>query len=305
MGLRTIFHITAIGNHGITIFRILPVITIVTLICFFVVILMPAFAADRPKLTLAKKYSADIDLAQYRVSEKLDGVRAYWDGEKLLSRNGNPFAVPAWFVADFPKIALDGELWGGRGNFQKTVSVVTRDTPHKGWQAIQYMVFDLPDDDGDFDSVLEKLQVLKAATANDYLQIVAYETVPDHRTLMEKLDTVITNNGEGLILRRGAGKYKSGRTDDFLKLKKLDDAEAIVVAHNPGKGKFTGMLGSITARTVTRGIMFRIGTGFTHAERQDPPPVGATITFKHQGLTDSGKPRFPVFWRIRSDEPLQ
>jgi DNA ligase-1 len=75
-----------------------------------------------------------------------------------------------------------------------------------------------------------------------------------------------------------------------------------VIAHNPGKGRLAGLMGSVTVRTA-QGVIVKIGSGFTDDERKNPPPIGATITFKHQGFTASGKPRFPVFWRVRSDEP--
>ena len=80
---------------------------------------------------------------------------------------------------------------------------------------------------------------------------------------------------------------------DLLKLKKFDDAEGIVIAHNPGQDRQTGLMGSVTVRT-EQGAIVRIGSGFSDDERRNPPPIGATITFKHQGFTASGKPRFSI-----------
>ena len=44
-----------------------------------------------PDLMLAKIYADNIDVTQYWVSEKLDGVRAHWDGKQLISRGGKVF----------------------------------------------------------------------------------------------------------------------------------------------------------------------------------------------------------------------
>ena len=259
-------------------------------------------AEEKPALLLAEKYHQDIDLDAYWVSEKLDGVRAFWNGNQLISRGGNAFAAPSWFTADFPPLPLDGELWVGRGQFEKTVSIVSRHMPHDGWRQVRYMVFDLPEDPGTFDVRLQNLHAAVAASPNKFLAVIPQHKMPDHKALLEKLDTVVANGGEGLMLHRGDSRYHAGRGMDLLKLKRFDDAEGIVIAHNPGKGRLAGLMGSVTVRTA-QGITVKIGSGFSDDERKNPPPIGATITFKHQGFTGSGKPRFPVFWRVRSHEP--
>ena len=230
-------------------------------------------------------------------------MRAFWDGEKLISRGGNAFATPSWFTAEFPVVALDGELWVGRGQFEGTASIVSRHTSHEGWRRVRYMVFDLPDDPGTFDVRLQNLHAAVAASPNKFLAVIPQYKMPDQKALLEKLDTIVTNGGEGLMLHRGDSRYHAGRSMDLLKLKRFDDAEGIVIAHNPGQGRLAGLMGSVTVRTA-QGVIVKIGSGFTDDERKNPPPIGATITFKHQGFTASGKPRFPVFWRVRNDEPL-
>ncbi len=259
-------------------------------------------AEDKPALLLAEKYNQDIDLAAYWVSEKLDGVRAFWDGKQLISRGGNIFAAPSWFTANFPSVVLDGELWVGRGQFEETASIVSRHTPHDGWRQVRYMVFDLPEDPGTFDERLQNLRTAVAASTSEFLTVIPQHKFPDHKSLLEMLDTVIANGGEGLMLHRGDSRYHGGRSMDLLKLKRFDDAEGIVITHNPGQGRLAGLMGSVTVRT-TQGVIIRIGSGFSDDERKNPPPIGTTITFKHQGFTAKGKPRFPFFWRIRDDEP--
>ena len=259
-------------------------------------------AEEKPALLLAGKYHQDIDLDAYWVSEKLDGVRAFWNGSRLISRGGNAFAAPAWFTAGFPPLALDGELWVGRGQFEETASIVSRHTPHDGWRRVRYMVFDLPDDSGTFNERLQSLHAAVTASPNKFLAVIPQYKLTDHKVLMKKLDAVVANGGEGLMLHRGDSRYQGGRSMDLLKLKKFDDAEGVVIAHNPGRGRLEGLMGSVTVRT-EKGVVAKVGSGFSDEERRNPPPIGAIITFRHQGFTTSGKPRFPVFWRVRRDEP--
>ena len=85
------------------------------------------------------------DPTGWLMSEKLDGVRCYWNGKNMYTRNGNPFYAPDEFKAKLPKIALDGELWTNRDDFQKIVSIVRRqDKDSEEWKKIKFMVFDAP-----------------------------------------------------------------------------------------------------------------------------------------------------------------
>ena len=111
------------------------------------------------------------------------------------------------------------------------------------------------------------------------------------------LDEIVTKGGEGLMLHRADSLYHSGRSDDLLKLKPWQDAEATVVEILPGKGKFSGMMGSLLV-TDESGLRFRIGTGFSNKERRNPPAVGTVITYKFTGTTKKGLPKFASFLRI-------
>jgi len=261
-------------------------------------------AAKAPGFQLAKPFRPGVQLSQYRVSEKLDGVRALWDGEKLVSRGGRRFAAPDWFTRGFPAQPLDGELWAGRGGFERTASIVARKAPHPGWRELRFMAFDLPDPSQPFDERLAALQRVVEASDAKHLDWVRRRQFADNAALMKWLDEVVAAGGEGLMLQRGDAGYRSGRSDALLKLKKFDDAEARVIAHHPGRGRLAGMLGAIEVETPA-GLRFRIGSGFSDAERRAPPPIGSTITYRHHGLTGNGIPRFPTFWRIRKDEPPQ
>jgi DNA ligase-1 len=255
----------------------------------------------KPDLLLANVYRQGVDLSQYWVSEKLDGVRAYWDGSRFISRQGNPYAAPEWFTRGFPQIPLDGELWAGRERFQQLVGTVRKLQPDDDeWRRVRFMVFDLPDGEGDFSRRLQDLQRLFAEIDSPYIQLVRQERVTDHRQLMQRLARMVEAGGEGLMLHRAGAAYRGGRSDDLLKVKPYRDAEARVVAHLPGQGKYTGLLGALLVET-PEGRRFRIGTGFSDAERASPPPIGCLVTYQYHGLTDSGIPRFPSFLRVREE----
>lgn len=255
-----------------------------------------------PELMLAQVYEPGIDLGLYWVSEKLDGVRAYWDSTRLITRGGRLVRPPPGFTSGFPPEPLDGELWMGRGRFEELSGTVRRQEPDPdAWRDIRYFVFDLPATTGPFGTRLARLQALVGAAASPRLRLVEQFRVADHTGLMARLAAVTAAGGEGLMLHRDESPYRGSRTDDLLKVKPYLDAEAQVIAHVAGKGKYLGMLGALLVEDVD-GRRFRIGTGFTDAQRRDPPPVGSQVTFKYQGRTDKGIPRFASFLRIRGRE---
>lgn len=267
-------------------------------VALFVIVSAQAQTPAVPQLTLANVYRQNILVADYWVSEKLDGVRAYWDGTHLVTRNGNAIVAPQWFTAGFPQQALDGELWAGRGRFQFVAStVLDRNPDHTRWNQIRFMVFDLHAERATFDERLGRMRTLLKNQPSPYIEIVRQYKVQDQKALLSELNALTKAGAEGLMLHRGAAPYRAGRSDDVLKLKTWHDAEAVVISHTPGKGKFTGLMGSLLVENA--GKRFRVGSGFTLAERKNPPPPGATITYKYWGLTDNGLPRFASFLRVR------
>lgn len=258
--------------------------------------------AEPPPLLLANDYEdAVIDLSRYWVSEKYDGVRAYWDGQRLLTRAGNVIHAPEWFTHSWPATPLDGELWAGRGQFEQVTSTVRDlDPDHTAWRAIRFMAFDLPTHAGAFNDRLAALRTLLGSLQIDWLQAVTHSRVADDATLQHQLASVAAAGGEGLMLHREDSLYRAERSDDLLKLKTYQDADAQVVAHLPGQGKYQGMLGALLVRDA-KGTYFRIGTGFTDRQRRDPPPIGSWVTYSYHNLTGRGIPRFARFLRIRSD----
>lgn len=253
-----------------------------------------------PALSLANVYHDGVDVAQYWVSEKLDGVRAYWDGAALYSRQGNRFLVPDWFVKEFPQTPLDGELWMGRGTFETLSGIVRRKQPNdEDWRNIRFMVFDMPEDSADFAGRLRRLNKIFSVIQSPRISLVEQFRVANSAELKAALQRIVSQGGEGLMLRKADSRYRGGRSDNLLKFKLHEDAEAVVIAHLPGKGKYKGMLGSLLVE-MPDGKRFKLGSGFSDQERRQPPPIGAIVTYKHYGKTRNGIPRFASFLRIRN-----
>jgi DNA ligase-1 len=252
-----------------------------------------------PELQLSNQYHDQIDIANYWVGEKFDGVRGYWDGTRMMSRQGNIIQTPLWFVDALPKTELDGELWLGRGQFDKLSGIIRRHRVNEDdWHLIKYLIFDLPASEQIFDLRIEQIKSIVKQVNRSYIQSVEQFKLADHQALLETLDRIVKNKGEGLMLHRGASHYRNSRSDDLLKLKQSYDAEATVIEHTAGKGKYTGLLGSLLVETNDQ-RRFKIGTGFSDLERANPPPIGSVITYRYFGLTQKGIPRFASFLRIR------
>lgn len=246
----------------------------------------------KPKLFLLNNYQKDSNVSGWYMSEKLDGVRAYWNGKKLISRNGKVFNPPKAFTESFPSFKLDGELWSKRNDFSNISSIVNRHKSHDGWENLTYNIFEVPNSDG---NLTQRLQVVQESK---YLRVIKQIKVKSHEDVQRYLKVVENQNGEGLVVRDGTLDYYSGRTNSALKVKSYVDAECRVTAHNSGNGKYENILGSLSCKMKNSKII-KIGTGLNQQERINPPQIGAIITFKYYGLTSKGNPRFPVFMRIR------
>ncbi|AXB31372.1 DNA ligase [Vibrio campbellii] len=252
-----------------------------------------------PPVSLADSYRDGIDISQYWYSEKLDGIRAYWTGQHLVTRNGNRIYAPEWFIRVLPDYPLDGELWAGRGNFHLVQQTVLDKTPiESAWQRIDFMVFDMPYSAGDYRKRYYNIQHLVLAMDAPHIKYVEHRAIQDEKHLFEQLDHISQSDGEGVMLRKVSSRYQAGRGSDLLKLKRFADAEATVIGYKPGTGRLLGMMGAVLVR-LTDGTEFYIGSGFTDDVRKSPPKIGSTITFRYNGYTHNGKPRFARFLRER------
>ncbi len=280
-------------------------IALLHLVCFllFTCWPLPAARAATPEPMLPEVYSEQVDVGGWLMSEKLDGVRGYWDGRQLWSKHGKAFRPPAAFVRNLPDFPLEGELWGGRGSYERTVATVLKQQPGEGWLKLKFAVFDVPEAAGGFVRRIEKARKWFAAHPSVYAFVIPQRPVGDRAQLQEELRRVEKLGGEGLIVRRPDAPYVAGRTPDILKVKAYQDAEAVVLEQLPGQGKNRGSMGALLVE-LPDGTRFKIGTGFSAGERRHPPAVGAVITFKYYGTYPSGIPKFPSFLRLRRDLSL-
>ncbi|BBN80832.1 ATP-dependent DNA ligase [Pseudoalteromonas sp. A25] len=258
-----------------------------------------ANAQTSPQIELANKYHANIPISDYLVSEKFDGVRAIWDGQQLLTKSGNNIAVPQWFVASFGRLPLEGELWSGYGEFA-FVSQVVRSSQSRDsdWRKIKYLVFDSPNKTQSF---FQRYQSYKRNVANmgvEHVKAITQWQFYNDQQLNDFYQHVLSRQGEGVMLHQKEALHIAGRSDRVLKYKPYQDAEAIVLGYSPGRGKYQGMMGALKVVN-EQGINFKIGTGFSDELRSNPPPIGTQVTYRHQGFTKYGKPRFARFLRVR------
>jgi len=271
--------------------------------CLFVVVPHATAAVAPPRVMLPMVYRGGIDVSQYWISEKLDGVRGRWDGHHLWARSGAAIDPPAWFTAHWPAIPMDGEIWIARGRFDAMSTLVrTPNVGGEGWRQVHFMVFDLPGDDGPFERRVLHMRALVPAAGVPWLRVIPQFRVRDRNELDARLKAVVAAGGEGLVLQRRDARYTVGRSPTLLKYKPYDDAEARVVAYSAGTGKYDGKLGALVVRRPD-GLQFRIGSGFSDAQRAHPPALGSQVTYRYNGLTAKGTPRFARFLRIRYDMP--
>ena len=224
------------------------------------------------------------------MSEKLDGVRAFWDGEKLISRSGKVFNAPKFFTKDFPKYEIDGELWTKRADFSNIVSIVNQKKPHAKWREITYNIFEVPQSKGNLK------QRIKQVKESKYIKLIKQIKVKSKKHLKEFQKSIEKLGGEGIVVRNGSLPYYTGRDNNALKVKSYIDEECEVVGYNNGNGKYKGMIGSLSCRLKNLKVI-KIGSGLNEQQRAVPPKIGAIITFKYYGLTSKGNPRFPIFLR--------
>lgn len=258
--------------------------------------------AEAPKLFLLKTYKDDMNITGWVMSEKLDGVRAYWDGKKLISRSGRVLNPPEDFLKDFPPFTLDGELWNRRGAFEHVVSIVNSKSAQEHWNELSYYIFEVPDQKG---GLLQRLDVLEEYMNKHrvkQIKIIRQVNIKRKEDVKEYFDEVISLGGEGIVIRDPKEIYYTGRTKRAFKHKPFMDAECRVVSIIEGKGKFTGQMGAV--RCDFEGKVIKIGSGFSAYQRKYPPGIGAWVSFKYYGLTHLGNPKYPVFLRVRSDKEL-
>jgi len=249
--------------------------------------------ANKPELLLLKTYKEQ-NITGWVMSEKLDGIRAYWDGKKLISRGGKRIHAPAWFTKDYPPFEIDGELWSKRGDFENVSSIVRDKVPASEWKEIKHYIFEVPNAQG---GLIDRLKKVKPYEGK-IIRIIKQIPIKDKMHLKHFLAEIEAKDGEGLVVRDPNAPYINKRTSKALKVKTFQDAECKVIGYTKGKGKYKDVIGAIKCQ-LDNGMEFKIGTGLSDKERANPPKIGEKVTFSYHTLSKYGKPRFPVFLRVR------
>ncbi len=269
----------------------------------------PTFVAPGPsrmKVMLLTDWNGKDDLTGWLMSEKLDGVCAKWDGQKLWTRSGRQLNPPQWWTDRLPNFPLHGELWGGRGRFQSTSGTVRRTAEDKEWQNIRLAVFNTDwNEMAPFEQrIAMAAAVIHALEPNTVAFIVAQRPIESMQQAMKWYQEVTAQGAEGIVMVNPQAPYIDGRSTHAQRHVPLTRREATVTGHQPGQGAHLGRMGAllVTAEINGQQVNFRIGTGFSNKQRENPPAIGAVITVAHRGLTDSGVPRFPAFVGVRDYE---
>ena len=260
-------------------------------------LLAPAVFADKPDLFLLKTYDNSQNVVGWVMSEKFDGIRGFWDGQQLLTRGGKALNPPAWFVADYPPFAIDGELWTKRGDFEHLVSIVRTKKPDERWRHVTHQIFEAPDQQG---GLLNRLSILAdylTKHRNTSIRIINQIPITKQTQVNNFLREIVAKGGEGIVLRNPNTPYQTGRLSSALKVKQHSDTECIVQEILAGKGKYKNKMGAVLCQ-MNNGQQIKIGTGFSDKERENPPGIGSEITFKYYGLSKKSKPKYPVYLRI-------
>jgi len=264
---------------------------------FALLFAMPQPAQSAGDMLLLKTWQPSQHVKGWLMSEKLDGVRARWDGHHLVSRGGHQFAAPDWFTKGFPPFALDGELWSKRGDFEHIVSIVRKQFPHEGWKQLTYQIFEVPNQPGGLPARLKVLRHYLSDHPNEYLHIVEQKRCHGNEYLKTWLQQLVSQGAEGVVVRNPVTPYQTGRSPNALKVKPYLDTECTVTGYKPGKGRLKGLTGALRCR-MNDGRVISIGSGLNQRLRTAPPAIGQMITFKYYGLTKYKKPRHPVFLRL-------
>lgn len=260
-------------------------------------------AQVEPYVALASEYESGLPLNHYWMSEKLDGIRAIWTGKALLTRKGKLIHAPDWFLKMLPDFAIEGELWCGRERFNLVQSTVLDQVPdEQRWRQVRFMLFDMLDADETWSFALRYRKLADWVEKNDAANVgyIEQREIASEHALLAHLDSVTNAGGEGVMLRRIDSLYRPGRTDDLIKVKKYQDAEAKVIGYKTGTGKYQGLMGSILVQAES-GVTFYIGSGFTDEQRKYPPAIGDVVTYRFNGYTNNKLPRFARFMRVKRE----
>jgi DNA ligase-1 len=263
----------------------------IIVLIFLTFINLNALDLQKPKI-----YQGDENISLWYMSEKLDGIRGYWDGKNLYTKNGKRLYPPKYFIKDMPSFPIDGELWTFRDDFENIQSIVMDKTPSKNWKQITYNIFEVPDTKGNFTTRVQKLKNYLKTNPSKIIKIIPQIVCKNKNHLNKYLNSIVKNKGEGLIIKDPNTNYHTGRSFHILKVKKYYDMEAVVIGINYRKN--STIMKSLKVQLKNK-VIFNLGGGFSNKQRLNYPKKDDIVTFKYYGFTKLGKPKFASFLHIR------
>jgi DNA ligase-1 len=263
------------------------------ILLLLIIINLYSLELQKPKIYDKQKH----EIKDWFMSEKLDGIRAYWNGKDLYTKNGNKIYAPSWFLEEFPKFELDGELWSKRNDFENIQNIVLDINPSSKWKELTYNIFEVPNSKGNFEERLSIIKNYLNKKPNNYIKIIPQIICENQEHLESYLQELLNKKAEGIIIKNPNINYFAGRSEEILKVKKFEDMEGEIIGHNYKDNKFKSLKVKLENK-----VVFNLGGGFSDNERLNPPKLGDIVTFKYYGFTKNAKPKFASFLRVRKKE---
>lgn len=272
---------------------------------------------------------------EFYVNYKYDGVRliVILDVEsksvELWSRNGRRYILP--FLEDdivssldfdsmrgIKRIMFDGELVLGNNDFQSVMRVARRKNVKMDmFKDVKYYIFDCVMNERYDEKLKDRVENLKSIfveyglSASKFCRMVDYWIRNSERDIINDLEVAISSGYEGLVLKSINSPYRKERSIDWIKVKKFDTIDAVVLDVEKGKGALKDVVAKLICsyynEDIGKEVIFAVGSGLNDKLRNEwtrdsNKIVGKVIEVKYQELFDDGVPRFPVFVRVRDDK---
>lgn len=278
---------------------------------FFILICLNLFALDLIKPVVLN--IDNINISDYLVSEKLDGVRGFWDGKRLYSKNENLYYPPDDFVKNFPPFAIDGELYCD-AEFEDIIS----DVKKSKFQCVKLYVFEVPNQKGNLEQRLQVLKDYLKIYPNDNIKIIPQLNFKNKDEFFKYFDDITKNGAEGVVLHKKDTDFDTKKGDNIIKFKKYFDDECVITKINYTKNLLKNYECKWDIKNAQKALktkkqkelfnskkneqyIIKIGSGFNKDHRENPLSIGTKITIKYYKISKNLKPIHAVFIRVRKD----
>lgn len=293
--------------------------------------LIPVF-----NVQLANKYFDKPEYVEgktFALTRKIDGGRIIAireNGEvSFYTRAGQKYEgltdLAAELFTTFPDgIVLDGEITllanplglSSKDQYKQTMKITRKDGEKHG---VKMLVFDIltieefrtQTCEHTYDERRNLLEGLFGTTKRTYFELlpVLYRG-KDTTEITKYLDQLTAEGEEGVMINICDAPYEFKRTNNLLKVKKMDTLDLEIVGVEAGEGRLANTLGAIHVR-YKDGNIVKVGSGFSDWMRDEIWHnqiyyIGkiAEIQFFEETKNDKGgvSLRFPIFKEVRLDK---